>query len=121
MIINPEAPREERAQRRRRLTTGSSEFREDRVDLPKEKGKMTLKTFLTIVALSASASSAALAGEDCRQYPVGPARLSCASRNHPGFAAKQKRCQEQGQQMGLSEGRAGGLRPFVAACMQRER
>jgi hypothetical protein len=38
-IIDPAAPSEERAQRRRRLTKGPSEFREDRVDLPKAKGK----------------------------------------------------------------------------------
>jgi hypothetical protein len=36
-IIEPSAPPEERAQRRRRLTKGPSEFREDRVDLPKAK------------------------------------------------------------------------------------
>jgi hypothetical protein len=36
-IIDPSAPPEERAQRRRRLTKGPSEFREDRVDLPKPK------------------------------------------------------------------------------------
>jgi hypothetical protein len=33
------APPEERAQRRRRLTRGPSEFLEDRIDLPKAKGK----------------------------------------------------------------------------------
>jgi hypothetical protein len=38
-IIDPAAPPEERAQRRRRLTKGPPEFREDRVDLPKAKGK----------------------------------------------------------------------------------
>jgi hypothetical protein len=38
-IIDPSAPPEERAERRRRLTKGPSEFREDRVDLPKAKGK----------------------------------------------------------------------------------
>ncbi|WP_154072468.1 hypothetical protein [Bradyrhizobium erythrophlei] len=38
-MIDPSAPPEERAQRRRRLTTGPTEFREDRVDLPKAKGK----------------------------------------------------------------------------------
>jgi hypothetical protein len=38
-IIDPTAPPEERAQRRRRLTKGPSEFREDRVDQPKAKGK----------------------------------------------------------------------------------
>jgi hypothetical protein len=37
-IIDPAAPPEERAQRRRQLTKGPSEFREDRVDLPKAKG-----------------------------------------------------------------------------------
>jgi hypothetical protein len=36
-IIDPAAPPNERAQRRRRLTKGPSEFREDRVDLPKAK------------------------------------------------------------------------------------
>ena len=36
-IIDPAAPPEERAQRRRRLTKGPPEFREDRVDLPKWK------------------------------------------------------------------------------------
>ena len=35
-IIDPSAPAEERAQRRRRLTKGPPEFREDRVDLPKK-------------------------------------------------------------------------------------
>jgi hypothetical protein len=38
-MIDPSAPPEERAQRRRRLTKGPTEFREDRVDLPKAKGK----------------------------------------------------------------------------------
>jgi hypothetical protein len=38
-IIDPAAPPEERAQRRRHLTKGPLEFRDDRVDLPKEKGK----------------------------------------------------------------------------------
>jgi hypothetical protein len=36
-IIDPAAPPEERAQRRRRLTKGPSEFREDRVDLPAKR------------------------------------------------------------------------------------
>ena len=36
-MIDPAAPPEERAQRRRRLTKGPSEFREDRVDQPKAK------------------------------------------------------------------------------------
>ena len=38
-LIDPSAPVEERAQRKRRLTTGPPEFRENRVDLPKAKGK----------------------------------------------------------------------------------
>jgi len=38
-MIDPAAPPEERAKRRRRLTKGQTEFREDRVDLPKAKGK----------------------------------------------------------------------------------
>jgi hypothetical protein len=38
-IIDPAAPPEERDQRRRRLTKGPPEFREDRVDLPKAKAK----------------------------------------------------------------------------------
>jgi Arc/MetJ-type ribon-helix-helix transcriptional regulator len=38
-MIDPAAPPEERAQRRRRLMKGPSEFREDRVDLPMTKGK----------------------------------------------------------------------------------
>jgi hypothetical protein len=38
-IVDPASPPEERAQRRHRLTKGPPEFREDRVDLPKAKGK----------------------------------------------------------------------------------
>src|SRR5258708_5390996 len=38
-IIDPAAPPEERAQRRRRLIKGPSEFREDRIDPPKAKWK----------------------------------------------------------------------------------
>jgi hypothetical protein len=36
-IIDPSMPAEERAQRRRRLSKGPAEFREDRVDQPKAK------------------------------------------------------------------------------------
>jgi hypothetical protein len=36
-ISDPAGPPEERAQRRRQLTKGPSEFREDRVDLPNPK------------------------------------------------------------------------------------
>jgi len=38
-MIDPSAPAEERDRRRRSLTKGPLEFREDRVDLPKAKGK----------------------------------------------------------------------------------
>ena len=38
-MIDPTAPADERDRRRRRLTKGPQEFREDRVDLPKVKGK----------------------------------------------------------------------------------
>lgn len=36
-IIDPSAPPEEQAKRRRRLTKGPTEFREDRIDLPARK------------------------------------------------------------------------------------
>jgi hypothetical protein len=36
-MIDPATPPEERAQRRKRLTKGPQEFRDDRVDLPKAK------------------------------------------------------------------------------------
>jgi hypothetical protein len=38
-IIDPAAPPDERAQRRRRLTKGPTEYREARVDQPKAKTK----------------------------------------------------------------------------------
>jgi hypothetical protein len=38
-MIDPAAPAGERAQRRRRLIKGPSEFRENRVDQPKAKGR----------------------------------------------------------------------------------
>ena len=38
-ISDPAVPHEERVQRRRRLTKGPIEFRDDRVDQPKAKGK----------------------------------------------------------------------------------
>ena len=38
-MLDPAAPPEERAQRRRRLTKGPAEFREARVDLPKAKAR----------------------------------------------------------------------------------
>jgi hypothetical protein len=38
-MLDPAAPPEEQAQRRQRLTKGPEEFREERVDRPKAKGK----------------------------------------------------------------------------------
>jgi hypothetical protein len=38
-MIDPSAPPEESAQRRRRLTKGPTEFREARIDQPRVKGK----------------------------------------------------------------------------------
>ena len=38
-LSDKSAPAEERAKRKRRLIKGPSEFREDRIDLPKAKGK----------------------------------------------------------------------------------
>ena len=45
-IIDPAAPPEEQAQRRRRLTKGPTEFREARVDQPKVKAKIDSTTRL---------------------------------------------------------------------------
>jgi hypothetical protein len=83
---------------------------------------MFLRTMIAAIALCAAASAAN--AENCMQYPQGPARFDCASRNHPGLLAKRERCQEEGRQMGLSGGRgaggnAGGMRGYVMACMQR--
>jgi ribbon-helix-helix CopG family protein len=38
-LVDPAAPPEERAERKRRLTKGPEEFRDVRVDRPKAKGK----------------------------------------------------------------------------------
>jgi hypothetical protein len=62
--------------------------------------------------------------DDCRQYPPGPVRFECVSRNHPGAEVKLERCREEAQQMGLKPrggagGGGGGMRPYVQACMQR--
>jgi hypothetical protein len=80
---------------------------------------MYLRTSIAAIALCAAASSAN--AENCMQYPEGPFRFQCASRNHPQLHAKLERCQEEGRQMGLSraKGTAGGLRGYVMACMHR--
>lgn len=59
--------------------------------------------------------------QNCGQLPAGPARLDCAMKN-PAFAAKRERCEDEGRKMGLNNqrsGSAGGLRPYVAACVKR--
>jgi hypothetical protein len=83
---------------------------------------MFLRTMIAAIALCAAASAAN--AENCMQYPRGPFRFECASRNHPEQLAKRERCQEEGRQMGLfrsrgAQGNAGGMRGYVMACMQR--
>jgi hypothetical protein len=82
---------------------------------------MFLRTMIAAIALCAAASTAN--AEDCKQYPQGPFRFECASRNHPELLAKRERCEEEGRQMGLQrgagKGAAGGLPGYVRACMQR--
>src|SRR5580700_9659772 len=46
-------------------------------------GAMFLRTMIAAIALCAAASAAN--AENCMQYPPGPARFDCASRNHPGL------------------------------------
>jgi hypothetical protein len=75
-----------------------------------------------VAAVLLAGVAAQARAEDCRQYPPGPARAACASRTHPGFAAKQQHCQEEGRAIGLQRapGAAGsGLKGYVQACMQR--
>jgi hypothetical protein len=81
---------------------------------------MYLRTSIAAIALFAASSANA---ENCMQYPEGPFRFQCASRNHPELHAKLERCREEGQQMGLqrsvAKGASGGLRGYVMACMRR--
>lgn len=81
-------------------------------------GRLVVAPVLVAAALSTAHA------QDCKEYPPGPARFACASRNHPGLLAKRERCKEQGRQMGLKPrgglgGEGGGLKEFVLACMQR--
>ncbi|OKO71420.1 hypothetical protein [Bradyrhizobium sp. AS23.2] len=72
------------------------------------------------VLLLGSVESQALA-QDCRQLPEGQARRDCVMKN-PAGAAKLQRCEAEGRKMGLSNqynAGAGGLRPYVMACMKR--
>jgi hypothetical protein len=87
---------------------------------------MSLKRAMAAIALSAAASAAN--AENCAQFPPGPARFDCASRNHPGLQAKRERCQQEGHQMGLKPGGGlgggggGGLKEYVmATCSEDSR
>jgi|HubBroStandDraft_5_1064220.scaffolds.fasta_scaffold70919_2 hypothetical protein len=77
--------------------------------------------FVSIILLTAAPSARA---EDCRQYPPGPMRFDCASRNNPRAGEKLERCRAEAMQMGLKPrggagGGGGGMKPYVQACMQR--
>jgi hypothetical protein len=74
----------------------------------------------TIAAIALFAATPTVHAEYCRQYPPGPARFECASRDHPGLLAKRERCMESARQMGLRP-MAGGnsMRGYVRECMQR--
>ena len=83
---------------------------------------MILRFVSFVVLWFVAVGSADALAQDCRQLPQGPARFACVSKNHPGAVAKLERCTEEGKQMGLSDthnGPAGGLRPYVRACMNR--
>jgi hypothetical protein len=76
---------------------------------------------MTTMALPAMASSAS--AENCSQYPPGPMRFECVSRNNPQTGAKLERCNQDGVQMGLQPrggggGNGGGLKQYVQSCMQ---
>jgi hypothetical protein len=81
-----------------------------------------LRRILTTIALFIMASSAN--AQNCMQYPPGPARFECASRNNPGAEEKLDRCRQEGLQMGLKPrggagGGGGGLKEYVQSCMSR--
>jgi hypothetical protein len=81
--------------------------------------EMSLKTIIAVTMLCAAASAAR--AENCMQYPPGPARFDCASRNHPGLLAKQERCKQQAYDMGLRPGvgRSNGpvFKEYMQSCM----
>lgn len=80
---------------------------------------MTVRMTIMVLPLMCAVSSDADA-EDCRQYPQGPERFACASRNHPGLLEKREQCRQQGLQMGLkNKGEGGALKAFVQGCMHR--
>jgi hypothetical protein len=66
--------------------------------------------------------SATARAEDCQQYPPGPFRFECASRQHPGLSAKRERCRQEAINMGLFKSKpavVGGFRGYVEGCMHR--
>jgi hypothetical protein len=73
-----------------------------------------------IVPLVLSTASMA---QNCRQYPVGPARFSCLSSKNPTLEPKLQRCKQQAYDMGLRPGvgRSNGpmFKGYVHACMHR--
>ena len=86
-------------------------------------GSCIARSSLTVCALLVLSS--AVAAEDCGQYPPGPARFECTSRDHPGLVAKRERCMEEARQMGrrpMAGGGGGGnsLKGYVQQCLQRK-
>jgi hypothetical protein len=79
----------------------------------------------TITAIALFAATSIVHAENCEEYPPGPARFECASRTHPGLAAKRERCMESARQMGLKSMAGGGgggnsLKGYVLECMRRK-
>jgi hypothetical protein len=83
--------------------------------------RIAIVSVAAVLGIAAFAMSKSFA-EDCRQYPKGPARFSCVSRQNPGVADKQARCRQAAAAMGLKDemGGAGGMKGYVIACMQRK-
>ena len=75
-----------------------------------------------LIALALCAISTVSYAEDCRIYPPGPQRFSCASQRHPGLLIKAERCKEEARAMGLLPGRGGrrASEQYVMGCMHRK-
>lgn len=82
---------------------------------------MSMRTMVVAMALYAAASAAH--AENCKQYPPGPFRFDCVSRNHPGLLAKRERCKQQAYDMGLRPGigmsNGPAFKGYVQSCMRR--
>jgi hypothetical protein len=79
---------------------------------------------MTMIAIALVAMTSGANAQNCMQYPPGPTRFECVSRNHPGADDKLDRCREEGRQQGLKPrggagGGGGGLKEYVQACMSR--